>query len=366
MTAAVDLVNLTRTYPTASAPALKGVDLTVEPGQAVAVLGPSGSGKTTLLRLAAGLDAPDDGDIRLNGASVLHLPPQRRGIAMVSQRPLLFPHMSVLDNVAFGPRMAGAGRMQARNTATRYLELVELPGFGRRRTTELSGGQQQRIALARALAATPQVLLLDEPFSALDSELKSQMHQLLLELRAVLQPTIIMVTHDHHEAMLLADSVAIIIGGMLQQHGPAQSLFTHPQSLAVSRFLGGRNEISGEMRGRAFHCKLGVLRLADGTACAQGRAVMVIRQEAVRLVELTATDADTRGIITHAVAHGARTLVEVCAEGVPLQCEVPPGTPIHVGDHVGVALPVSQRQVLLDDPCPAPSRVGTPAVEHVH
>ncbi|MDO8732658.1 MAG: ABC transporter ATP-binding protein [Actinomycetota bacterium] len=364
MTASLRLEQLSRTYPGALTPAVNEIDLAIDAGHAVALLGPSGSGKTTVLRLIAGLDAPDHGNILINETSVLGRSPERRDIAMVSQRPLLFPHMSVLDNVAFAPRMAGIGKRQSCDTAMRFLELVQLPGFGKRRPTELSGGQQQRVALARALAAEPAVLLLDEPFSALDPALKADMHQLLVELRAVLQQTIVMVTHDHHEAVLLADSIAVVIDGVLQQHTPAEALFAHPESLAVSRFLGGLNEIPGELRGNLFHCAIGALDLAKDHGCAHGSAVMVIRQEAVRLVGESSVDADTCGRIQRTVPLGARTLVEVRTCDLTLFAEVAPGLGAQPGDVVGVALPRSQRRVLRDCAEAQPLTAGSAEVAH--
>lgn len=346
MTAALQLQGLRRTHRGAAVPALAGLDLDVRAGDAVALLGPSGSGKTTVLRLVAGLDAPDSGDILIDGSSVLAVPPERRGIAMVSQRPLLFPHLSVTDNVAFAPRMAGASKRDARDQADRFLELVQLGGFGRRRPRTLSGGQQQRVALARALAAEPEVLLLDEPFSAVDPALRADMHQLLLELRAVLQPTILIVTHDHHEAALLADTIAVLIDGSLHQLSPAGLLYSRPESLTISRFLGGLNEIPGQLVDGRHRSALGNLQVASPCELRDGPSVMVVRQEAVRLVAASSAEATATGRIERVTPRGARLLVEVRTAVGSLFAEASPGHAVRAGDEVGLVLPVDQRAVV--------------------
>lgn len=348
MTESLRIDGLSRTHPGALAPAVSGLDLNIAAGHSVALLGPSGSGKTTVLRLIAGLDSPDLGDIHIGDFSVLGLAPERRGIAMVSQRPLLFPHLNVTDNVAFAPRMAGATKRSARATAERFLELVQLSGLGRRRPCSLSGGQQQRVALARALAATPDILLLDEPFSALDPALKADMHQLLVELRAVLQPTIVMVTHDHHEASLLADSIAIIIEGTLHQHATAHELYARPLSLTVSRFMGCLNEVQGSMIEGRFHCQLGALEVADEFGDLHGPATMVIRQEAAHIVEASDPAATATGRVERLIPQGARTLVEVRTPSVSLFAETTTQQLLRTGETIGIVLPPHHRSIVVD------------------
>ena len=312
-----------------------------------------------------GLDAPDSGDVRIDGASVLAMPPEQRRIAMVSQRPLLFPHLSVTDNVAFAPRMAGVAKRESRRQADRFLELVQLGGFGRRRPVTLSGGQQQRVALARALTANPAVLLLDEPFSALDPSLRADMQQLLLELRAVLQPTILLVTHDHHEAALLADTIAVLVDGTLHQLSTAPLLYSQPKSLQISRFLGCLNEIPGQLVGGRHRSTLGFLETAQPHELPDGPAVLVIRQEAIRLVALTSADATVTGRVERVTPRGARLLVEVHTVVGPLFAEASPGQVVRAGDAVGLVLPVDQRAVVADQADAARSRspegVGVPA-----
>ncbi|MBI1352354.1 MAG: ATP-binding cassette domain-containing protein [Actinomycetales bacterium] len=346
VTSSVDLVAASRTYTGAPAPAVSRLSLHVAAGDAVAVLGPSGSGKTTVLRLIAGLDVPDEGDIRIADTTVLGVPPERRGIAMVSQSPRLFPHMSVLDNVAFGPQMSGVPKRQARQAAERYLDLVHLPGMGRRRPATLSGGQQQRVALARALAAEPAVLLLDEPFSALDPSLRADMHRLVTELRALLQPTIVLVTHDHQEAALLADSVAILIDGQLQQHVAAAALYDRPNSLTVSRFLGCLNEVPGHARAGRHVSALGTIDTAYPDGQADGDAVLVIRQEAIALTRADDPAANATGCIERTTPRGARTLVEIATTAGLLFAEVQPGRRYGHGDVVGLVLPADQCVVI--------------------
>lgn len=346
MTAALDVCGLSRRYPAAEVDALTDLDLSVPTGGCVALLGPSGSGKTTALRLIAGLDTPDTGDIRVGGANVLALPPERRGLSMVSQRPTLFPHLSVLDNVAFAPRMSGASRRAARAAAAGYLDLVQLGGFANRRPATLSGGQAQRVALARGLAAEPSVLLLDEPFSALDPSLRTDMHALLAEVRAVLEPTIVLVTHDQQEAATLADSIAIVIAGNLLQHGDVAQLYSAPASLQVFRFLGGRNEFPGVVEQGVHVSGLGLLQLSRTTHVSDGPAVLVVRQEAVGVVEPNDDAADTAGEVTCVAVRGPWSLVEVATPAGPLVAELPTGRAPRPGQLTGVVLPLEARAVV--------------------
>ena len=331
MSVDLELRVLTRRHRADGPAALDALDLEVPAGRCAALLGPSGSGKTTALRLAAGLDRPDGGDVLLGGRSVVDVPAERRGTAMVSQRPLLFPHLSVLDNVAFAARVSGTDRRRARADAAEHLALVQLGDLGARRPHELSGGQGQRVALARALAARPAVLLLDEPFSALDTALREDMHVLLLDLRAQLKPTVLLVTHDPVEATALADDVAVLHEGRLQQHGPVAELYTRPRTLRVARLLGGRNEVPGEVRAGVHRSPLGAVPVPGA---ADGPGVLLVRQEQV---DLGAPDGPLTGTVTAVRPRGARLLVTVDA-GAPVQAEVPVGSALRPGDRVGLVL----------------------------
>jgi putative spermidine/putrescine transport system ATP-binding protein len=343
---------LTLRYAPHEEPALADVGLEVPAGSSLAILGPSGSGKSTLLRVVAGLEEPNAGAVTLDGVDLAGTPPEKRGMAMVFQRPLLFPHLDVADNVAFADRVRGVPRRAARRRAGEFLELLQLPGFDRRAPRSLSGGQEQRVALARALAAEPRVLLLDEPFSALDTGLQEEMYELVDELRLRLSPTILLVTHDHREADAMGDSVAVLDGGRLLQCGPMRALYTRPASLAVSRLLGGRNEIPGEVRGGWHHSALGALRLPAPVT--DGPGVLVVRQEAVRLT--AGDDADARGTVVRVRRRGPRALVTVevagteSVAGARVTAELGPGQVLPVGTDAGLRLPVEELAVVAGDP----------------
>jgi len=226
-------------------PLLQGVSFHVAVGETVCLLGPSGSGKSTLLRIVAGLEEPEAGDVRWNGRSILHLPPHRREMGMVFQDYVLFPHLNVADNVAFGLKMRGVPAQEQKRRVRALLEQVHLHGFERRRVTELSGGEQQRVALARALAPRPQVLMFDEPLGALDRALREQ---LLLELRGLLraQPVAaIYVTHDQEEAATIADRLLILHQGRIVRQGRPEEVWASPGSVWVARFLGVGNLLTG-------------------------------------------------------------------------------------------------------------------------
>jgi putative spermidine/putrescine transport system ATP-binding protein len=337
---ALQLTGLTRLHGTV--PALADLTLAVPAGSCVAVLGPSGSGKSTVLRLTAGLDAPTRGSVHLDGRDLAGVVPERRGMAMVFQRPLLFPHLSVRDNVGFADRVRGVPRRRARERAEHYLELVQLGGYGGRPARALSGGQEQRVALARALAAEPAVLLLDEPFSALDTALRAEMHELVVDLRQRVDTTVLLVTHDPAEADVLADTVAVLDGGRLQQHGPLRELYAAPASLAVSRLLGGRTEVPGTVTGGAHHSPLGALAVT----APDGPGVLVIRPEAVTVTAPGHPDADVRGTVVRVRRRGLRALVTVEVGTATVDGELAPGEELPVGTAVGLRLPVADRCVV--------------------
>lgn len=218
-------------------PARLDVRFRVDEGETLAVLGPNGAGKSTLLDVVAGLIRPHIGDVRLDGADLVRVgqggrdawvPPHARGIALLAQDALLFPHLSVRDNVAFGPRSAGLSRSVARSIADRWLERVDATGLAARRPSRLSGGQSQRVAVARALATEPRLLLLDEPFGALDAGVAPAMRRLLAEVLA--EKAVILVTHDPLDALALADRVIVLDGGRIVEHGPTRDVLLNPQT----------------------------------------------------------------------------------------------------------------------------------------
>lgn len=337
MSAALELRGVCFRHADADHDTLAEVDLRVEPGEMVAVLGPSGSGKTTLLRVAAGLERPTGGDVLLDGTSVVGLPPERRDVTVMFQDPHLFPHLDVRDNVAFADRLRGVGRRESRVAAQRYLDLVHLGDLARRRPRQLSGGQGQRVALARALAAERRVMLLDEPFSALDTGLRRAMHDLLGEVRAALAPTVVMVTHDLEEAGL-AERVAVLVEGRVAQDTTVAVLHERPASLAVARLVGGFNELPGEVEDGAHRGLLGALPLLAGCAVT-GPAVALVRKEQLSLVAPASPDAsDGRVVAVRQTGPRQDVVVAVGAPGdeVRVVVEVEPGRRARVGEAVGV------------------------------
>jgi len=352
MTSHLLLDGVSKRFSNDHAPALDAVTLDVAAGSCTAILGPSGSGKSTILRVMAGLDPVTSGQVLVDGVDVAGLAPERRGMGMVFQRPLLFPHLSVLDNVAFADRVSGVPRAVARLNAGLYLDMVQLGGYGRRSVRELSGGQEQRVAIARALAARPRVLLLDEPFSALDPELRSDMHALIDDIRSALSPTIVLVTHDRDEASAVADRIAVLHEGELLQHDTVDGVYTRPGSLRVARLMGGLNEVPGIIVDGAHLSALGRIRLDAGSDVSAGPATLVVRQEAVGVRALGAEEASDGvvGIVTGIRHLGPRRLLTIRfraagaagtagAADAELNAELPPGQCVEVGSRVAVTLP---------------------------
>ena len=260
--------------------ALDSVDLEVRSGELLALLGPSGSGKTTLLRIMAGLEHADAGSLQLHGAEALGLKPRERQVGFVFQHYALFRHMTVFDNVAFGLKVRPRGQRFAgaeiKRRVMELLELVQLAHFADRYPAQLSGGQRQRVALARALAIEPKVLLLDEPFGALDAKVRKELRRWLRKLHDDIHVTSVFVTHDQEEALELADRVVVMSQGRIEQVGSPADVYDHPASAFVYEFLGQVNRFDCAVEGGVAKAANGALSIATDGAV-QGPAIAYVR-----------------------------------------------------------------------------------------
>jgi len=276
----VRLENLVRRYgPTT---ALDGLSLTLAPGELVALLGPSGCGKTTALRLLAGLEQADEGRVIIGGSDVTDLPTNRRNIGMVFQAYSLFPHMVAWENVAFGLQMRDVDKAERKKRALDTLELVGLGRFANRYANQMSGGQQQRVALARALAIQPQVLLLDEPLSALDAKVRARLRDEIRRVQLEVGITTLFVTHDQEEALAIADRVGVMQAGKLEQLGPPTLVYSRPATPFVADFVGLTNRIPGEVKNGGVEVRGTQLPLVQQDVPA-GPAIALVRPEAVTI-----------------------------------------------------------------------------------
>ena len=278
----VTLTNLTKIYPETEVPAVANLNLEIDTGGLHALLGPSGCGKTTTMKMISGLLKPTSGDIHFDGESVLKIPPERRGAVMVFQNYLLFPYMSVGDNVGFGLKMRGVDKETIRKKVAEILELVQLPGVEKRRPKQLSGGQQQRVALARALIVQPNVLLLDEPLSNLDANLRDEMRELIRNIQQQTKVTMVFVTHDQEEAMVLADKIALIFDGVLQQFDAPDRFYERPLTERIARFFGGTNFVTGSLVDGCFDSPIGQFTI-EHAAVSAGPSVLSIRPVSVEM-----------------------------------------------------------------------------------
>lgn len=324
-------------------PVLRGVDLTVGSGQLAAVLGPSGCGKTTLLRVVAGFHHASGGRVALGETTVVgqgvHVQPERRRVGVVPQEGALFPHLSVGANVGFG--LTRQGRRSGR--VDELLELVGLAGYAGRMPHELSGGQQQRVALARALAPEPELVLLDEPFSALDAGLRAEVRA---DVRAALRATgatAVLVTHDQEEALGVSDVVAVMRDGVIAQVGTAQQVYAEPADLDVALFVGEAVVLPVESAGGRASTGLGDLTLVGSTG---GSGVAVLRPEQLHLA---AADGERADAVVHDViyhGHDATVLLEPVADlspRGPVRARVQGPVPAGIGDRVRVTVDGAAR-----------------------
>src|SRR5262245_53092184 len=282
--AVIELVNVAKRFGDFAA--VKDIDIAIQRGEFFSLLGPSGCGKTTSLRMIAGFEAPTSGEIRLNGSDVSRVPPYKRNVNTVFQHYALFPHLSIADNVAFGPRSTKMDKAETKRRVTEMLEVVRLAEFADRRPHQLSGGQQQRVALARALVNYPSALLLDEPLGALDLKLRQAMQLELKRIQREVGIAFIYVTHDQEEALTMSDRIAVMNDGKVEQIATPEEIYDQPATVFVAGFIGQANLWRAEVRSRdGDHVEveaLGGARLrARPTGELDGAVTLMVRPERV-------------------------------------------------------------------------------------
>jgi putative spermidine/putrescine transport system ATP-binding protein len=334
--------------------ALAGLNLEIRPGEFVALLGPSGCGKTTALRILGGFDRPDAGTVKVAGRDVTTVPAHKRDMGMVFQSYSLFPNMNVVDNVAFGLRMRKAAKADRTSRAEALLDLVGLGGRGQRFPFELSGGQQQRVAIARALAIEPTVLLLDEPLSALDARVRTQLREEIRSIQQRLGITTLFVTHDQSEALSMADRVGVMNAGRLEQLDTPENVYRNPASAFVAEFVGAMNRVPGRIGDGGevvvFNQRVSA-RPANGVPVRPGSVVdAMLRPESLEAIP----DAAGLGEITERTFLGSALRLRVTLdEGNQVVVETSSTSDrLHVGSRVG--LRILSEHVSVSDPVSAP------------
>jgi spermidine/putrescine ABC transporter ATP-binding subunit len=340
--------------------AVRGVSLDIRSGEFLTLLGPSGSGKTTTLMMIAGFETPSAGDIAIDGRSVVGMPPHRRNIGMVFQNYALFPHLTVADNIGFPLKQRGVGRTERAKLVDQALELVRLPGFGKRFPRQLSGGQQQRVALARAIVFRPRLLLMDEPLGALDKQLRETLQLEMRRLHADLGITFIYVTHDQEEALTMSDRIAVMHDGRIAQVGRPEDLYDRPCNRFVAAFIGESNFLPGIVRGVEddtviADCDGTVLRAVSTTHPVAGEQVMLTtRPERLRFADAdrsaTVKHNRIRVTVTEAVFAGERCrYILQCPGGTAMVLKEPSSAAIRrreVGESVEIAWSVADTIVV--------------------
>ncbi|MCT4595886.1 MAG: ABC transporter ATP-binding protein [Anaeromicrobium sp.] len=312
---------------------LKNINLTIQEGELISLLGPSGCGKTTTLKIIAGLIDLDKGDILFDKVSILNKEPNKRGAVIVFQDYLLFPHMTVEENIGFGLKMAKRNKRQIKKVVNEMIELVELRGHERKYPRELSGGQRQRVAIARALAVEPKVLLLDEPFSNLDIRLRESMRQFVLDIQRRLKITTLLVTHDKEEALLCSNKVAVMLNGEIKGYDTPKNIYERPKSIDVCKFFGDRNYIEGRVKDYFFESSLGKIKVEIEN---KEKAICVIRPEIIKVGKY-----HPKGLVGHikSIKYGGdRTYYEVKVQKILLKVIDVCNDELHVGDRVSVII----------------------------
>src|SRR3954470_1614880 len=315
---------------------LENIDLEVDDGKVVSLLGPSGCGKTTTLKVIAGLLQPDEGTVFIGDQNITKLPPEKRGTVIVFQDHLLFPHLNVEQNIGFGLKMAKHRKKEIKDRVEEMLDLVKLKGTNHKYPHELSGGQQQRIALARALAVFPKVLLLDEPFSNLDPKLRQEIRELTFEIQRNLGMTTILVTHDKEEALMSSDKIAFMQDGKIKQFGTPEELYQRPNSIEVAHFLGEKNFIPGRIQNGRFQSDIVSIQSARSDA---NHARLMIKPEDIGIFPVGTKDLE--GTIQSRKYAGERVYYTVVVRGIELKITSHSASFYNIGDQVSIEVNIN-------------------------
>jgi iron(III) transport system ATP-binding protein len=334
--------------------AVDALDLTVESGTLVSLLGPSGCGKTTTLRLVSGFAVPDSGTIRVAGKQVSSasgvVPPERRDMSMIFQSYALWPHFTVAENIAYGLKLRRQSRAEIDRRVRAILETMQLTSYAERYPAELSGGQQQRVGLARALVVEPKILLLDEPLSNLDANLREDMRHEIRRLHDQFHYTTIYVTHDQSEAMTTSDLIAVMRDGKIEQSGPPEDIYERPETEFVARFIGSTNILRGRRAGtRDVNCDGLRLTCDTGNFAEDGAAIVSIRPHRIRLgAPDSSLDGTATGTVERAVYLGPHRHYMVALDaGTKLQVLTSSDMRAAVGERVGLTLPAAHCRALV-------------------
>lgn len=338
----IELVNVCKSFGDKNI--IKGINLRVEEGELVSLLGPSGCGKSTTLKIISGLLDPEEGDILLNGESVLRVPAEKRGAVIVFQEHLLFPHMTVAENIGFGLRMARVSKNDRLNAVKEMIDLMQLNGLEDKYPNEISGGQSQRAALARALATKPKVLLLDEPFSSLDQRLRESMREFVYEIQRKLGITTILVTHDKEEALMMSDKIAVMFDGSIVQFGTPEEVYNRPKTREVADFFGDNNYIEGTVENNMFKCSLGEFHI---NCCSSGKVMAMIRPEKIKVSPI-GEGKGLKGIINRKRYAGDRVYYSIQKGSTCIKSIGNGEYLFDIGDEVAIDLDFSNATIYLD------------------
>lgn len=335
----VSIQNLSKIYKGSKTPALDELSLEIPSGELTALLGPSGCGKTTTMKMIAGLLDPTSGDISFDGRSVLNDKPENRGAVMVFQNYLLFPYMSVSENIGFGLKMRKTDANDIKKRVCEMLEMVKLPDLGDRKPSELSGGQQQRVALARALIIQPEVLLLDEPLSNLDAHLRLEMRDLIRALQQEMKITTIFVTHDQEEAVVLANKIALILDGKMKQYDTPQAFYKTPIDEATARFFGCHNFIKGTASDGIFDCAFGKLKIPK--LIKEGQGTLTFRPENIKITKGKTKENSFGAKVSNIIYLGTQTRLKIKLAEMEFDAILNPNEAagLAIGDDVFIQLP---------------------------
>lgn len=311
---------------------LNDINIIVNEGEMVSLLGPSGCGKTTILKILAGLISPDHGDILFKGESVLKIPTEKRGAVIVFQDYLLFPHLTIEENIGFGLKMAKVNKIKSKERVKEMINLVQLNGHERKYPKELSGGQKQRVAIARALAIEPKVLLLDEPFSNLDTRLRETMREFVSNIQKKLKITTILVTHDKEEALMTSNKIAVMLGGEIKQFGASSEIYEKPKSIEVADFFGEKNYIDGIIDKNIFKSQLGDFPIKINKS---NKVKAMVRPEEIEIIKATKTS-KVIGIITSKIYGGEKIYYTIESNNILLKCVTNPKNTFEINDMVSI------------------------------